>query len=61
MKVNELIEQLKQLPQNDDIIITAMNDEFVCFDFEIHSPYDDGQAQEIILSMYIKDYIIERS
>ena len=59
MKVNELIKQLKQLPQDDDIIITAMNDEFVCGEFEIHSPYNDGQTQEIILPMYIKDYIIE--
>lgn len=61
MKVEELIEQLKQLPQDDEIIITAMNDEFVCGKFEVHSPYDDGQAQEIILSMYIKDYIIEEN
>lgn len=28
MKVKELIEQLKQLSQDDDIIIIAMNDEF---------------------------------
>ena len=59
MKVKELIKQLKQLPQDDGIVITAMNDEFFCDKFEIHSPYDDGQTQEIILPMYIKDYIME--
>lgn len=58
MKVKELIKQLKQLPQDNEIVITAMNDEFFCGEFEVHSPYDDGQAQEIILPMYIKNYII---
>lgn len=53
MKVKELIEQLKQLPQDDEIIITSMDDDFSCSDFEVHSPYDDGQAQEIILNMFI--------
>lgn len=61
MKVKELIKQLKQLPQDNEIVITAMNDEFFCNDFEIYSPYDDKQAQEIILSMYIKDYIVEEN
>ena len=53
MKVKELIEQLKQLPQDDEIIITSMDDDFSCSDFEVHSPIDDGQAQEIILNMFI--------
>ena len=55
MKVKELIEQLQQLPQDDEIVITAMDDRFFCDDFEIHSAYDDGQAQEIILPYYIND------
>lgn len=56
MKVNELIKQLQELPQDDEIVITAMDDKFFCNDFEIHSAYDDGQAQEIILPYYINDY-----
>ena len=55
IKVKELIKQLQELPQDDDIVITAMDDRFFCDDFEIHSPYDDGQAQEIILPYYIND------
>lgn len=55
MKVKELIKQLQELPQDDDIVITAMDDKFYCDDFEIHSPYNDGQAQEIILPYYIND------
>ena len=55
MKVKELIEQLQELPQDDEIVITAMDDRFFCDDFEIHSPYDDGQAHEIILQYYINN------
>lgn len=55
MKVKELIKQLQELPQDDEIVITAMDDKFFCDDFEIHSAYDDGQAQEIILPYYIND------
>ena len=55
MKVKELIEQLKQLPQEDEIIVTSMDDDFTCSNFEVHSPYDDGQAQEIILDMFVYD------
>lgn len=55
MKVKELIEQLKQLPQDDEIVITSMDDYFFCEDFEVHSAYDNGQAQEIILSAYIDE------
>lgn len=58
MKVKELIKQLKQLPPDNEIIITSMDDEFLCSEFEVHSPYDDGQAQEIILPMFIKVYKI---
>lgn len=70
MKVKELIKELQQLPQNDEIVITSMDDDFFCNDlvitsmddgffcndFEIHSPYNDGQAQEIILPYYINDF-----
>ena len=56
MKVKELIEQLKQLPQDDKIVITSMDDKFCCDRFEVHSPYNDGQAQEIILDTYVEEY-----
>lgn len=56
MKVKELIKQLQELPQDDEIVITAMDDKFFCDDFEIHSAYDDGQAQEIILNVYVNGY-----
>ena len=59
MKVKELIKQLKQLPPDNEIIITAMNNEFLCSEFEVYSPYDNGQAQEIILPMFIKVNKIE--
>lgn len=56
MKVKELIEQLQELPQEDDIVITAMDDDFMVEDFEVYSPYDDEQAQEIILNVYVDSY-----
>lgn len=56
MKVKELIKQLQELPQDDEIIITAMDDNFSVSDFEVHSSYDDGQAQEIILDVYVDSY-----
>lgn len=56
MKVKELIEQLQELPQDDEIVVTAMDDHFYVTDFEVHSPYDDGQAQEIILNVYVNDF-----
>ena len=56
MKVKELINQLQDLPQDDEIVITAMDDKFICANFEVCSPYDDGQAQEIIMNVYINDY-----
>ena len=59
MKVKELIEQLKQLPQDDKIVITAMDNSFCLDNFEVHSPYDDGQAQEIIMPIYVLDYEFE--
>lgn len=56
MKVKELIKQLQELPQEDDIVITAMDDDFMVEDFEVHSSYNDGQAQEIILDVYVDSY-----
>ena len=52
MKVKELVAELLKLPQDDDIVITAMDDYFIESDFEVHSSYDDGQAQEIIINRY---------
>ena len=59
MKVKELIRQLQELPQEDDIVITAMDDYFFETEFEVHSPYDDGQAQEIIINAYFTRYCHE--
>lgn len=56
MLVKELIAELNKLPQNDKIVVTAMNDDFCLSNFEVHSPYEDGQAQEIILNCYIDHY-----
>lgn len=56
MKVKDLIKQLQELPQDDNIAITAMDDGFYVEDFEVHSPYDDGQEQEIILNVYVDSY-----
>jgi hypothetical protein len=52
MKVKELIKQLQQLPPNDEIVITSMDDYFYETDFTVHSSYDDEQAQEIIINRY---------
>ena len=54
MKVKELIKQLQELPQDSDIVITALDDHFFETEFEVHSPYEDGQAQEIIIGTYFK-------
>lgn len=56
MKVRDLIEQLQELPQDADIVITAMDDYFYVENFEVHSPYDNEQAQEIILDVYVDSY-----
>ena len=60
MKVRELIEQLKELPQEKEILITSMDDHFCCDDFEVHS-YIEGvdeedEAIEIIMGVYIDSY-----
>ena len=55
MKVKELINQLKGLPQNEEILITSMDDRFCCADFEVHSEVEDG-AQELIMNVFIDEY-----
>ena len=55
MKAKELKAWVSQLRDDEDIYITSMDNTFV-EDFECHSIYDDGQAQELILGVYIKDY-----
>lgn len=56
MKVKDLVKQLQELPQDDDIVVTAMDDDFMVENFEVHSSYEDGQAQEIILDVYVDSY-----
>lgn len=57
MKVKELKEWLSQFNDDEEVVLTAMDDYFFCEDFECHSPYDDGQAQEIIIPYYFERYI----
>lgn len=57
MKVKELVKQLLNLPQDDEIVVTSMDDDFFVEDFEVHSAYEDGQAQEIILNAYVKEEV----
>ena len=57
MKVKELREWLNQFKDNEDVVFTSMDDNFYCDNVELHSPYDDGQAQEIILPYYIEKAI----
>lgn len=56
MKVKDLIKQLQELPQDSNIVVTAMDDDFYVENFEVHSPYEDEQAQEIILDVYVDSY-----
>lgn len=56
MKVKELIAELQKLPQDSEIVITSMDDYFFESDFEVHSSYEDGQAQEIIINRYFDKY-----
>lgn len=62
MKVKELVAQLLELPQDDTIVVTSMNDDFMCHEFSVHSAYEENtQAQEIILPFYFNDYEEEPS
>lgn len=56
MKVKDLIKQLEQLNQDDDIIITSMDDHFVCSNFEVRSNHEGESAQEIIMDLFINDW-----
>lgn len=56
MKAKELKAWVNQLADDEDIYITAMDNDFF-EDFECHSIYPNGeQAQELILGVYINDY-----
>lgn len=60
MKVKELKQWLENFQEDEEIIITSMDDNFSCSNFELHSPYDPHeQAQEIILPIYLNDYTWE--
>lgn len=63
MKVKELIAELQKLPQEKEILITSMDDNFCCSDFEVHSYIpeidDEEEAIEIILGAYIDEYTLE--
>ena len=53
MKVKELKEWLSQFEDDEDVVLTSMDDYFFCDDFECHSPYDSyEQAQELIIPYY---------
>ena len=56
MTVKELIEKLKQLPQNDKIVIVSKFYDFFCEDFDVHPIHDDSCVQEITLPYYINDF-----
>lgn len=58
MKVKELKEWLSQFEDDEDVVLTSMDDYFFCEDFECHSPYDSyEQAQELIIPYYFERYI----
>lgn len=63
MKVKELIAELQKIPQEKEILVTSMDDNFCCSDFEVHSyiPEIDteDEAIEIILGAYIDKYTLE--
>lgn len=54
MQVKTLITALQTLPPDSEIVTTSMDDYFSCDDFEVHSPYDDGQTQEIVMNAHVK-------
>lgn len=56
MKVKELIEKLKQLPQDDTIAIVSKFCDFFCEDFDVRPPRDDSCVQVITLPYYINDF-----
>lgn len=62
MKIEELIKQLQSLPQDKEILITSMDDNFYCDDFGVHSYIpeldEEDEAIEIIMNVYINSYNI---
>ena len=60
MKVKELIKQLQELPQEDEIVITAMDDYFYVNEFEVHSNTEDG-VQEIVLNVYVDNFEYDKN
>lgn len=57
MQVKELIEKLKKLPQDKEVVITAMDDYFTCSDFELRTYIDGADSDvEIILPYYIDNF-----
>ena len=63
MNVEQLIEELKKLPPQKEILITSMDDSFCCDDFELHSYIpecdEEDEAIEIILPYYFESYTKE--
>ena len=60
MKAGQLKRWLMQMNDNEEVIITSMDDKFSCSDFCLHSLYEIGeQAQEIILPYYFTEYTKE--
>lgn len=56
IKVKDLIKNLKKLNPNDTIVITALDDFFVCDNFVVRSNHEEENIQEIIMSVYIENY-----
>ena len=56
MTVKELVEKLKQLPQDDTIAIVSKFYDFFCEDFDVRPPHDDSSVQVITLPYYINDF-----
>lgn len=56
MTVKELIEKLKQLPQDDTIAIVSKYYNFYCEDFDVRPSHDDSCVQVITLPYYINDF-----
>lgn len=56
MKVKQIREWLSQFEDEEEVVLTSMDDKFLCGDFELHSKYNDGQAQEIIIPCFFDEY-----
>ena len=56
MKVKELIEQLQELSQEDEIVVTATDGDFRVENFEVRPAYEDDQVPEIRLDVYVDSY-----